>query len=196
MTWRNIPGETAYLWIYDKWLESKPRKGACVIECGVALGKSVAYLCERCDAHGRDDIQIFGVDPFLGEHMNGEQQDMAAGYGGCFTLYTRYMLENAPRAFERLRILRVSSLEAKNLFIAPDLVILDNDHSEEHVARELEAWRRAENIGGDDHSSDFPGVERAVRARFGVDYEFRERGGPHDNPEKYIKGTWCHWGAL
>jgi hypothetical protein len=193
--WRDIPGRCAYLWIYDEWLESKPRHGAVAIECGVALGKSVAYLCERLAAHGRDDIEVYAVDPLAGTHRNGEQAQMADAVGGDFALYATMMMRNAPKAFERVRVLRLSSLDAKHLFMAPDLVVLDNDHSYEHVVRELEAWRRADWIGGDDFEEEYDGVRRAVRERFGDDgFEVRTHGGPIDNPKEWQWGTWLKRG--
>jgi hypothetical protein len=195
VTWSDIPGHAAYLWAYDAWIASNPIQNATVVECGIALGKSVAYLCERLDAAGRDDIQVYGVDPLCGTHMNGEQQDMAERYGGCHALYARHMLANAPKAFERVRLLRVTSLEASRWILRPSLVMLDDDHSYEAVSQEIAAWRHSSWIGGDDHCSDFPGVERAVREAFGNDYEFRARGGPWDDPERWDKGTWLHRGA-
>jgi len=190
----NIPGHSAISWLYDAFLAANPPRNATVVECGVALGRSIAYLCERAEACGRDDLQIYAVDPLCGSHRNGEQQDMADRYGGDFALYARYMMENAPLAFERVRLLRVTSLEASRWLLHPQLVVLDDDHSYEAVRDELVAWHHADWIGGDDHCPDFPGVERAVRERFGDNYEYRERGGPWFEPERWIKGTWLHRG--
>lgn len=194
MTWKDIPGRAAYLWIYDDWIKRQPREGAVVVECGVALGKSIAYLCERLDAAGRDDVQVFAVDPWAGTHRNGEQQQWAEAQGGDFTLYTQWMLRCAPRAFERVQVLRVTSFQAAEILTTPDLVVLDNDHSYEHVREELAVFRDlgAKWIGGDDHCDEYPGVGRAVREAFGEDYEYRAKGGPWDDPECWEWGTWLH----
>lgn len=195
MSWENIPGRTPMIWIYDAWIASNPRQGAIVVEIGVALGKSLAYLCERLDAAGRDDVQVYAVDPWAGTHRNGEQQAEADAAGGDFTLYARYMLENAPWAFERIRVLRLADTQAAEFFMGErlDLVMLDAEHTFEAVDRQIAMFGHAEWIGGDDHCADFPGVERAVRAHFGdagTGYEFRARGGPWDDPERWEWGTW------
>lgn len=185
------------VWIYDEWLASNPRQGAIVVEVGVALGKSLAYLCDRLDAAGRDDVQVFAVDPWSGTHRNGEQQVHADEAGGDFTLYARMMLENAPKAFERVRVLRVSDVEATLFFEDQqiDLLVLDAEHTYEAVILQLCTFRaRAHWIGGDDFVPDYPGVERAVRQVFGDDFEYRARGGPHDDPEQYEWGTWLRRG--
>ncbi len=193
MTWNDIPGRAAYLWIYDEWIASNPRECAIVLECGVALGKSIAYLCERLDAAGRADVQVFAADPWLGTHRNGEQQQWAEEVGGDFTLYAQSMLKNAPKAFERVRVLRITSIQASEILHPPDLVILDDDHRYEAVRAEIEVFRGDGTwIGGDDHVSDYPGVERAVRESFGDDYEYRSHGGPWDDPKRWEWGTWLH----
>lgn len=197
MSWNDIPGRAAYLWIYDEWLASKPPQGAIVVECGVALGKSLAYLCKRLDDYGRDDVIVYGVDPFIGTHRNGEQQTWADEVGGDFTLYAQTMLKNAPKAFERVRVLRAGSLDVaawlyyREMDVA--LVVLDNDHSYSHVKLEIDSWRGGGTwIGGDDFVSDYPGVEQAVREAFGEDFEYRAKGGPLGDPERWPWGTWLH----
>jgi cephalosporin hydroxylase len=194
MSWRDIPGRTAMIWIYDAWIASNPPQNSTVIECGVALGKSVAYLCERLDAAGRGDVQVYAVDPLCGTHMNGEQAEMAGRHGGCHALYAYMMMANAPRAFERVRLLRATSLEASRWLLRPQLVVLDDDHGYEAVRDELRAWTHAEWIGGDDMEPEYPGVERAVREQFGNSFEFRGQGGPWDNPTEYNWGTWLRRG--
>ena len=189
-SWARIPGRTAYLWILDEWLESNPRKGAIAVECGVALGKSTSYLANRCLELGRDDIQIYAVDPWAGTDRNGEQASMGDAVGGDFTLYAKYMLENAPEAFEMVRPLRMGSHEAaRDVFSAKgaDIVCLDGPHDFSFVEKEIHYWRYVIHpggfLGGDDHTPEFPGVERAVKAHFGNEYEYRD-----DNEWRW--GTW------
>jgi len=173
MSWRDIPGRAAYLWIYDEWLASNPRQGAIAVEVGVALGKSVAYLAERCIEMGRTDIQVYAVDPWAGTARNGEQQELADAAGGDFTLYATTMMRHAPRAFEFVRPLRMRGADAARAFGRSlghevDIVVLDGDHSFLAVHEELCAWLKAlrehATIGGDDHHPElFPGVIEAVR---------------------------------
>ncbi len=178
MSAANIPGRTAYLWIYREWLARHPRQGANVIEVGVALGRSIAALCEMLDEAGRDDVNVFAVDPWAGTAQNGEQQQLAAAAGGDFALYTKMMLEHAPRALQRVRVLRIRGDEAAALFgergklgIA-DCVVLDGAHDYDSVIGEIRAWGWSQipgsTIGGDDyHDKEFPGVVRAVDDMFG-----------------------------
>lgn len=203
MAWQSIPGRAAYLWIYDEWVRSAPRPGAVVVEVGVALGKSIAYLCEQLEQAGRDDVQVYAVDAWGRFARNGEQQVLGDDAGGDFSLYARTMLEHAPRAFERVRPLRTLSTRAADLFdvASVDLVLLDADHTLEAVRGDLRAWSTCVRtgpsgwIGGDDyHAIDFPGVVRAVDERFPLGVEVRRRGdyagGDWDWPTWLKKGVW------
>lgn len=178
-SWERIPGRCAYLWIYDEFLESDPREGATIVECGVALGKSVAYLANRCLEIGRPDIRVFAVDPWAGTDRNGEQAQMADEVGGDFTLYTKYMRENAPSAYEFVRPLRIGSYEATGMFYGEsvDVVCLDGPHSYGFVEGEITAWwpkvRPGGVIGGDDYMTEYQGVIDAVTEHFGKEHEVR-----------------------
>lgn len=183
MSWKDIPGRAAYLWIYHDWIQSNPRKGAVVAELGLGLGKSVAFLCEALDRAGRDDIKVYGVDIWNGLAINGEQQQLAADAGGCFSLYARTMLQNAPKAFERVNVIRMDSVPGLFSLGRTDLVVLDSDHIYDRVADELRVWCGSGWIGGDDFMPQHPGVEIAVREFFNKDFEVRHDCG---------WGTWLH----
>jgi hypothetical protein len=190
MSWSDIPGRAAYLWIYDEWIKSNPRQGAVVVEVGVALGKSIAYLCDSLDRAGRDDIIVYGVDAWGGFARNGEQTAYAEQAGGDFTLYCKMMLTHAPKAFERVRVMRVRSDEYC-LPVNTDLIVLDADHVKEQVARDIstafENWRGKESwIGGDDYMPEYQGVIDAVHDAFGTDIEVRHEAG---------WGSWLHRGG-
>lgn len=174
----NIPGRDALIWIYDRWLETNPRQGAVVVEVGVALGKSITYLCDRLREMGRTDVEVWAVDSWCHNAPNGEQQTMAAPAGGDFSLFAKQVLQHDPEAWEQLRVVRCDSVRAAELFgySSVDLVVLDADHTLEAVRGELEAWcpriRPGGFIGGDDHhESIFPGVVQACKEKFGTDYE-------------------------
>jgi hypothetical protein len=173
MSWQNIPGRSACGWIFREWIASKPRPGAVYVEVGVALGKSIARMCEMLDEAGRDDVQVYAVDPWAGTARNGEQTAEADVAGGDFTLYTRYMLENAPRAFERVRVIRSSSPAAVELFVdGVDLAFIDADHTYVAAYNDILAWSSYLNrngwIAGDDHHEiEYPGVVRACKEIFG-----------------------------
>lgn len=180
----DIPGRSAYLWIYDEWLASQPRYGACVVEVGVALGKSLSYLAEACMTDHRRDIAIYGVDTWAGTARNGEQQLLADDMGGDFTLYARQMLAHAPQAFEMIRPLRVDSVRAAGFFRPyqdVDLLILDGAHDYDTVRLEIAAWAECLApggwIGGDDYMPEFQGVIDAVTGAFGGRVEVRHDEG-------------------
>jgi cephalosporin hydroxylase len=183
MTRENIPGWDTYVHIiYDRWLALPPRRGAIVVEVGVALGKTITYLADRLLAAGRTDVEVWAVDNWAGNMQNGEQQEFAKGAGGDFTLFSRMMLDNDQPAFEFVRPIRAASMLASRLFDdrSVDLVVLDADHSYEAVKSDLACWipklRPDGWIGGDDHNDwQSPGVIQACVERFGAgNYELSE----------------------
>lgn len=177
MSWQDIEGRAAYLWIYDEFLKQAPH-GACIVEVGVALGKSVAYAASKCIELKRHDVRIYAVDPFGGYARNGEQQKAGPPTpDGDYHLFEASMREHAPEERARINLLRLTSLEAATCFARrtwrlPHLVVLDADHTFEAVRDDIEAWRAVLApggwIGGDDYEEEaFPGVIRAVKECFG-----------------------------
>lgn len=112
------------LWIYQEVInETKPD---IVVEAGTAFGGSALFLASICDLvnHG----QIITID--VEEQPNRPQH-------------------------ARIKYVSGSSISARvvaevNSFISPDarvMVILDSDHSAEHVRRELEAYSSLVTVG-------------------------------------------------
>jgi predicted O-methyltransferase YrrM len=175
MSYRNIPGRCAYLWIYDEWIKTAP-KDAIAVEVGVALGRSIAHLARLCIDAGRGDIRIYAVDAWAGVARNGEQQLYGDNAGGDFCLFAQQMLQHAPAEFQRINVIRTWSTDAARLFDpgTVDLVVLDADHTYEWVSAEIRAWRpllKSDGVlGGDDyHPTEFPGVIQAVREVYADD---------------------------
>lgn len=171
MSWNDIPGRAAYTWIYDEFLETAP-PNARVVEVGVALGKSLAYLARKCIEANRPDIRIYAVDAWAGVARNGEQQALAKP-DEDYELFLRMMQENAPEELARVTaVIRKYSVEAARGFedASLDLVVLDADHTYEAVRFDLAAWvpkiKRGGAIGGDDWEAAYPGVFRAVAERW------------------------------
>jgi cephalosporin hydroxylase len=188
MSWSDIPGRAAYLWIYNEFLKTAPTN-AVIVEVGVALGKSIAYCARRCIDLGRDDITIVAVDPWGGYARNGEQQ--ASGPptpDGDWELFQRTMTECAPEELAILKIVRTTSVIAAAAPGPVHLVVLDAAHDYESVRDDIAAWtsRLAPGgwIGGDDYVDEYPGVKQAVQEAFGV-VEIRHEEG---------WGTWLHRG--
>jgi hypothetical protein len=180
MSWSNISGRAAYTWIYDEWIRSKPKKNAVVVEVGVALGKSLAYLCESLRDAGRDDIVVYAVDAWGGFARNGEQTAMADAAGGDFTLYCKTLLDHSPYTLERARVMRCLSDRWVVTEFA-DLVVLDADHTLEQVRLDIKTARsnlaRGGWIGGDDYEHEYRGVIDAVAEAFPEGVEVRHESG-------------------
>jgi cephalosporin hydroxylase len=182
MSWSNIPGRAAYTWIYDEWIASNPRQGAVVVEVGVALGKSLAYLCEKLRDAGRDDIVVYAVDAWGGYARNGEQTELADKAGGDFTLYCKTLLEHSPYTLERARVLRgLSDIVHVPANHHPHLVVLDADHVLDKVRSDIAHWQYEMGyegwLGGDDYMPEYQGVIDAVTEAFPDGVEVRHEGG-------------------
>lgn len=180
MGYEQIPGYSGFLHVYEDFVR-RARPGAVVVEVGVALGHSIAFLARQCLDAGRRDVKAYAVDPWEGVARNGEQQTMAAGAGGDFNLFVRSMLEHAPAELELVRVLRLPSKTAATLFAAEgigvDLVMIDGAHDEASVFEDVTSWlptlRAGGTMAGDDCEPNYPGVEAAVRRVFGDRWELK-----------------------
>lgn len=174
----SIPGWATYTWIYREWLASDPRKGAVVVEVGVAIGKTITYAADAIILAGRRDIELWAVDPWAGTARNAEQSQMADAAGGDFALFASMMLQHDRDALQFARVVRAPSVQASKLFEpgSVDLVLLDGDHSYDGVRADIDAWlpklRAGGWIGGDDHhATEHPGVVKACKETFGNKYK-------------------------
>jgi hypothetical protein len=173
MSREQIPGWDPIVHIYKEWIKAPPRLGAVVVEVGVALGRSLTFIADWCLANDRRDIEVWAVDSWAGCEPNGEQQTMSAVAGGHFSLYAKMMLEHDPKAFEFIRPLRATSVQASRVFMpeSVDLCVIDGDHRYEGCVLDIRAWlpkvRPGGWIGGDDHHPvHHPGVIKACREMF------------------------------
>jgi predicted O-methyltransferase YrrM len=172
VSFHNIPGRLGdFVQNYD-FVASRASGPLRIVEVGVALGKSLAYGASRLPT-----ATLYAVDPWAGLDINGEQQAMAKDAGGCFQLFLKQMLDNCPDILERINVIRAPSLDAVEMFehYSLDLVQLDALHTYDGVIEDIDVWcpkvKPGGVIGGDDFMPDFPGVEQAVRASFGDDFE-------------------------
>jgi hypothetical protein len=176
MSYEDIPGYSGFEWLYKEWVQAAPRN-AVAVEVGVALGHSIACLAAECIKHGRNDIEIWAVDPWGGYARNGEQQEKLGGEPGPgdFRLFIDSMLAHAPDALDRIRVIRADSTRAARLFRACDLVLIDAAHDFQSVVDDIESWQGKMRMGsilaGDDHEPNYPDVEQACKALFGAEYE-------------------------
>jgi hypothetical protein len=176
MSYADIPGFSGFLWLYKEAVHHFPAN-ARFVEVGVALGHSVAYLARlRLDAGHTGPT--YAVDPWGGTARNGEQQELLGeNPDGDFELFLDLMQRHAPEEFERLTLVRTTSVEAANAFprASVDCLLIDGCHAYESVLADIRAWvpRMKPDgwMGGDDHEPNYPGVEKAVREVFGDRYE-------------------------
>lgn len=176
MTYADIPGYSGFLHLYDAAVEHFG-DGAVFVEVGVALGHSVAYLARKVIDAGHKNTRIYAVDPWAGYARNGEQQAAlgADGTPGDFGLFCRQMLDNAPEEFERISVLRLTSVDgAAAMFDLEKLsmVLIDGAHDRDSVVVDITAWRLCMPPGswmcGDDHEPTYPGVQQACESVFGA----------------------------
>jgi predicted O-methyltransferase YrrM len=179
MSYEHIPGYSGFLWLYDQAVE-EAKDDAIFVEVGVALGHSLAYLARKVIDSGKR-IEVWAVDPWGGYARNGEQQEKLGedGTRGDFQLFLDQMIEHAPEELEFVRVVRATSDQACKLFDqqSVDLVLIDAAHDEVSVSFDIDSWIRCVKNGGvlagDDHEPNYPGVEKACRSRFGLDYQVK-----------------------
>lgn len=134
------------------WLHDRARQMTSVVEVGVWKGRTTSVLLKVCPlvyAVDTWETVIHGLDP---EEARQE------------------FVKNCGEA-HNLRILQQSSVAAAEIFHdrGVDMVFIDADHSYEAVQADIAAWlpKARRLICGHDFKKTWPGVQRAVRERFG-----------------------------
>lgn len=181
--WKAIHGWTCprITDLYDE-MAAVLKPGAVAVECGVAYGKSLAYLASVLDPgvdilavdiwhtfQGRTTMprKAFELARSSGSPMNEARRNVRAAILKDFQ-------DSAREAFERFE--RIEWVKARSedvplyLDFEVDFVFLDDHHEEESVYREIVAWlsklKSGGVIAGHDVNANYPGVERAVRRAF------------------------------
>jgi len=184
VTWQEIPGWFGFQDTYDLAVR-EAKDGAVFVEVGVAFGRSLAYLSRAVIDSGKR-VKIWAIDPFWDDwwhvpeqyptHLErptwgGEHSQFGRDLGGPFSAFVHCMRTHAPEELERVNVLRCRSAEAAQIIGSCDLVMIDADHNYAAVAQDIALWRPHIKTGGllagDDYSTDFPGVIRAVGEAFG-----------------------------
>ena len=146
-SYQRIPGWFTCPKLYEQAI-SEAKEGDMLVEVGVWLGRSTAFLGAKATAHGKR-IRLLVVDSFKvipeGLHM---VPDVAAVSGSVRTVFERNMRLVGVR--ESLEISEASSADtAKHL---PDcscpFVFIDADHGYERVREDIRAWRPKVRPGG------------------------------------------------
>jgi predicted O-methyltransferase YrrM len=188
--YKDIPSEWSdFFAIYDEAVRTAP-PGSRLIEVGSFWGKSACYLAEAAKLADKQ-LAVYAVDPWGARPSNNPGMfDPAHGAKGhiepvihaehhnsCFETFA-YFVERAGLSPDPLRVMRMESLEAAQLFrgmMPLHFVFLDGDHNYEYVIRELRAWTPLLGpggfIAGHDWTDEFHGVKEAVTEYIEKDLE-------------------------
>jgi len=138
------------------------------LEVGVYKGRASAYLATEIINSGKD-ISLTCVDIFEPEKI------MALG-GDSYSHIE--FINNMEPVMEgvNLRVMKYESTKAAETFIdeSLDFIFIDAGHTFEEVLADITAWlpkvKQGGIIGGHDFSTNWPGIEMAVRETFGNDF--------------------------
>ena len=182
MGWEDVRGWFGFRETYDLFIETAPLN-AILVEIGVAFGRSIGYLARKAIDAGRSDIRIVAIDPWRDDWWmppndypldaprptwGGEHAAWARAMGGPFSAFLAEMRTHAPEELERIEVVRAYANYASRMFLEHSVhaVMIDGNHNYEQVRQDILTWRPLVRAGGilagDDYSSDFPGVVRAV----------------------------------
>jgi cephalosporin hydroxylase len=180
MNWQDIPGWTCkrIIELYDEVCAEK-RTGV-FVECGVAYGKSLAYLASIADPA----VDILAVDVWhTFQGRNGLAPELYRAMRQEFDSPLSAAMHNVQRLIapdgecdertERIEWVQAKSEDVpKYLDFEVDFVFLDDHHEYESVSAEILAWlprlKSGGIIAGHDINDHYPGVERAVRDALGA----------------------------
>lgn len=177
MSWERIPGWTdGHLHeLYEQQVrDASSTQQSVFVEVGVAFGRSAGLMATLIEAAGKP-IQFVGVDCWLRqEWKETELAEAIAAAGSFHEACVAYLKgELTPEQLRRITLHTGDSVDVASRFQASiDFCFIDGWHEEESVSRDIDAWlpkmRTGGLIAGHDHTGAWPGVERAVRARFGA----------------------------
>ena len=168
MSYTGIPGWSVDIEPFYKSCALGLPIGARFLEVGVFLGRSLACMAEL-----RDDIELWGLDPFSTDESWGGPDTYRPHidkYGGSqWAAFLQIMAKNAPNALNRARILRAKScdIDFREGF---DMIFIDAAHDYLNVTKDI-AWARRHVkpngiLSGHDYCETFPGVIQAVNEAF------------------------------
>jgi cephalosporin hydroxylase len=171
MSYRDIQGWMNFEDIYLDAVAEAP-VGGVLVEVGVNMGRSLAFLARAAIDRGRTDLQIYGVDNWAGPASTDDASYtrlLARHEGDAWKAFNWSMETHAPEELRRVQVLRHDSADAAVVVPAPWFVFIDADHSYAGCKRDIEAWRKVVVAGGIMSGHDYPHepVAQAVREAFG-----------------------------
>jgi predicted O-methyltransferase YrrM len=140
-----------------------------IVEIGCWLGRSACYMAELIKAGGKE-VKFDCIDTWLvgsEEHVHLNRLSLEPRED-----ISDFFKDNMKKAgvLKQVNMVKTSSLKAVKKYkdASLDFVFLDDDHSEEHVFEELNAWwpkiKKGGILAGHDYSeSNWPGVVSAVK---------------------------------
>lgn len=163
MTYNEIHGFCDFHKFYQRIFNQLP-SGAAMVEVGVWLGHSVAYMASLAKEAGKD-ITIHCVDTFEGsiEHKK-------LGLGNFRERFIQNMSDCG--VLDMVRVIPYESAVAVRGFEygSLDFVFLDGAHDYRSVMEDIKLWKNRLKTGGilagHDYCESWPGVVRAVDESF------------------------------
>jgi cephalosporin hydroxylase len=171
MAWSDIPGWTDdnLLRVYQDAVD-EGRDGDVFVELGVAFGRSLAYMCERIMASGKN-LRVVGIDSFEVTHWREPELTAIVEKSGSPFTACLDMLRTHRAAMAYANIIKSTGSVMAAQWMGPlRFCFIDGDHSRESVAADIADWWPLVSPGGvlagHDYGASHPGVEEAVRAGF------------------------------
>lgn len=132
------------------------------VEVGVYLGENARLIFEYCP-----NIILYLVDIWDTSEYNTPQDQL---YGKDISQAKLEVYGLRQQYIDRCRILSLPSTEAAKRFTQADFVFIDAEHSYQQTKDDIEAWLPVctKWICGHDFSTEFPGVQQAVREQFNI----------------------------
>lgn len=138
-SYKRIPGWFTFPNFYDQAVRES-KEGDRLVEVGVWLGRSTAFLCERVKASGKR-LKVVAVDTFQGSPDEPSMVASAQALGGSVRPFFERNMRLAG-VLEFVEIWETRSVEAASAL--PDsscgLVFIDADHRYESVRADIRAW--------------------------------------------------------
>lgn len=156
--YHNIYGWFTFPNLYLNMVRELPTN-AVVVEVGVFLGKSLAFLGVEC-LNSNKNISIYGID-----HWNGSLEHHDCNEYKLSTLWDQFCYNINP-IINNINIIRKNSIDASKDFAdnSIDFLFLDASHDYESVLHDLEAWYPKIKVGGYFGGHDYPAYPGVVKA--------------------------------
>jgi hypothetical protein len=170
--WKQIaPMGFGYGGFYS-WLVCEAPRGETLVELGVCYGQSLAFLAVEA-ANANKGLRVVGVDLFdfgrIGKRDGGPLRD-TTGKPIADGWLRKTGLDN-------WMLIEEDCADAAKNFADESVwaVYVDADHREEQTGQHIDAWwpklKAGGIMSGHDFNDVFPGVEKAVRKRFGDNFK-------------------------